>query len=245
MLHTAWTWLCAGSPAHGLMILGGLWVVVSFILAKLPKVKSNTTAELVFNFVNPKLLPIIQAIPIVGPLLAAILKTLDTPHPPTAMEQPPLKRASGGFALVSIMCGVGFLGIALAALLAGGCAGVKAPTYNTLTTVVKAVDLARGQLPNACEAAENAAVDAAKSRAESITAAGQIHAKCELALQYIEGVGRLAITARDSARDFSAYAADPMNIMQLAQAVFDLYADLRALLATLHIDLEKIVSGGK
>jgi uncharacterized protein YggT (Ycf19 family) len=96
MGHTVYAWLMAGSPAHWMCLLASLWVGASFILSKFPQVKANTTAELLFNVVNPKVLPILEVIPVIGPLLAAILKSLDSPEsgaakmslPPAAMLLP-------------------------------------------------------------------------------------------------------------------------------------------------------------
>jgi hypothetical protein len=73
-------WLVAGSPAHVWWVLASAWVVLSFILSKIPSIRANTTAELIFNQVNKLVLPVLDKVPIVGALLGAILRSLDTPE---------------------------------------------------------------------------------------------------------------------------------------------------------------------
>jgi hypothetical protein len=79
-MHAALEWLRAGSPAHWMLVAAALWVGASFILSKYTKVRSNTLGEAIFNRITPWAAPLLRFIPIVGPLLALALETLDSPH---------------------------------------------------------------------------------------------------------------------------------------------------------------------
>jgi hypothetical protein len=74
--------------AHWMAIAACAWVAVAFILRKTNRVRANSPEELIFNWFTPRALPVLQAIPYVGPLLAALLKLLDTPEPAAGLAQP-------------------------------------------------------------------------------------------------------------------------------------------------------------
>lgn len=230
----------------------GLWIALATLVNRTfwPKRPDMARAESIAHFILVDL-PSFAAAPGYRTWLGRFGIPFFTFSAPMPDAPPPPKAA--GYVRVDALFGVVALEVVLLigtaiglALVAGGCAGYKAPSYNTLATVVKAVDAAREQLPAACEAAQDAAVDAAHTRTEAVAAVLQVQARCDAALDAIEATARVARTARDAIKDFSLAAAAPSDVLQWAKGAYDLYTNLRALLTTLHINLPLIgADGGK
>lgn len=130
MLSNFHAWLVAGSPAHFWLVLAGAYASACFVLAKIPKVRANTVAEVIFNSINPRVLPIVRAIPAFGPILAGFLDLWDSPAPAVsvtpaeALEAVNRARRDAGRADVStlILIAAMLLGLAGMTLACAGCA---------------------------------------------------------------------------------------------------------------------------
>lgn len=224
-------WLKAGTPAHWMLVGACIWVGVSFLLAKFPKVRANTTAELVFNYVNPKVVPVIVYVPLFGPILAAILKSLDTPHLPAPVSldgaevvqpRPPGRAA----AMMPILFGLALGG------MVSGCAGFKAPAYSTLAVIAEHANEVQLALPAQCQRAQFAAVDAAKTKPEAEAAVKVVQDRCDAALLGVEATAKIVQTARDGIKD----ASNGDWLVGAANA----YRNLSGLLKTLGVNVPTI-----
>ena len=112
MLHTVWLWLLAGSPAHYLQLLA--CAVVLFIEAaipRIPRLKANSTVQLVANFLLPYLLPV----PFVGKMLAflahdaVMAKLLDAKCTPLKGNAPLHDKPMPAFLPLAFLLGLGVM----------------------------------------------------------------------------------------------------------------------------------------
>lgn len=117
-----------------------------------------------------------------------------------------------------------------------GCHGYKAPTYAALALMDEGADAAAKATPPACEAAENAAVDAAKAKVDAVAAVAVIHDRCGATLTVLEGIGKGVKTARSSVHD-APDGVLPPDVEAWIAALAKQYCDAVPLLAFLHITL--------
>lgn len=124
-MHALTTWLMAGAPPNYVYVLGA-YALGCFILSKIPKVRANETIEAIMNVVNPRVVPIVRLIPVLGPVLAGFLELWDSPSlviPPKAPPKMPLP------ALLPLLL--------IPALLSFGCAGALNGVRQSLTASAK------------------------------------------------------------------------------------------------------------
>jgi hypothetical protein len=215
------TWLLA--HWFGLACIG-MYTVLEWWLPRTKWFKANSLIEALANFLKRLL---IDRVPLVG----IFIRLLASPAPAAAPAQREEPKPPSSALLVLFIGGSLVFGVVLA-----GCHGYKAPTYGTLAVIAGGADVAVEQLPPACEAIENAAVDAATSRADATAAADALHARCQSTLTTIKGIGLGLKSARDAVHD----APDgqlPTEAGPWLRVLLKQYCDAVPLLALFHISL--------